>query len=65
MDGGERIEELGIMKAAMATPAIAQCALVYKDGKAAKEETAAYYKTLLALAPDAIGGRLPDEDFWL
>lgn len=62
---GERIEELGIMKAAMATPAIAQCALVYKDGKAAKEETAAYYKTLLVLAPDAIGGRLPDEDFWL
>lgn len=62
---GERIEELGIMKAAMATPAISQCALVYKDGKAAKEEAASYYETLLALAPDAIGGRLPDEGFWL
>ena len=62
---GERIEELGIMKAAMATPAIAQCALVYKDGKAAQEETSAYYEALLQLAPDAIGGKLPDEGFWL
>jgi len=62
---GERIEELGIMKAAMATPAIAQCALVYKDGKAAKDETTAYYEALLQLAPDAIGGKLPDEGFWL
>ena len=51
--------------AAMATPAIAQCALVYKDGKAAKEETSAYYEALLQLAPDAIGGKLPDEGFWL
>lgn len=62
---GERIEELEIMKAAMATPAIAQCALVYKDGKAAKGETSAYYEALLQLAPDAIGGKLPDEGFWL
>lgn len=62
---GERIEELGIMKAAMATPAIPQCSLVYKDGESAKEEATAYYEILFELAPDAIGGKLPDEDFWL
>lgn len=62
---GERIEELGIMKAAMATPAIPQCALIYKEGKEAKDEAVAYYKALLQLAPDAIGDKLPDEGFWL
>jgi len=62
---GEKIEELGIMKAAMATPAIADCALVFKEGTEAKNEVTSYYEILLKLAPDAIGGKLPNEDFWL
>lgn len=62
---GKKIEELGIMKAEMATPALANCALTFKEGSEAKEELLAYYRTLLALAPDAIGGKAPDDGLWL
>ncbi len=62
---GKKIEELGIMKAEMATPALANCALTFKEGSEAKEELLAYYRTLLALAPDAIGGKVPDDGVWL
>ena len=62
---GQKIEELGIMKAQMATPALANCALTFKEGSEAKEELLSYYTTLLDLAPDAIGGKLPDEGLWL
>lgn len=62
---GKKIEELGIMKAEMATPALANCALTFKEGNVAKEELLSYYTTLLSLAPDAIGGKLPNEDLWL
>ncbi len=62
---GQKIEELGIMKASLATPAIENCALVYKDTSQAKEEVNSYYNVLLNLAPDAIGGKIPNEDFWL
>lgn len=62
---GKKIEELGIMKAEMATPALANCALTFKEGSEAKEELLAYYTTLLALTPDAIGGKVPDDGLWL
>ena len=62
---GARIEELGIMKAEMATPALANCALTFKDGSQAKKELLSYYTTLLSLAPDAIGSNLPDDGLWL
>ncbi len=62
---GQKIEEIGIMKAQMATPALSNCALVFKDGKEAKEELLAYYSTLLTLEPDAIGSKIPDEGLWL
>lgn len=64
-NAGKKIEELGIMKAEMATPALANCALTFKEGSEAKEELLAYYRTLLALAPDAIGGKVPDDGLWL
>ena len=62
---GSRIEELGIMKAQIATPALENCALVFKDNEEAKEELLAYYNTLLSLAPAAIGGKIPDDGLWL
>lgn len=62
---GKRIEELGIMKAEMATPALSNCALTFKEESEAKEELLSYYETLLTLAPDAIGGKLPDDGLWL
>ncbi len=61
---GQKIEELGIMKAEMATPALENCALIFKEGNEAKEELVSYYTTLLTLAPDAIGGNLPDDNIW-
>ncbi len=61
---GQKIEELGIMKAEMATPALENCALIFKEGNEAKEELVSYYTTLLTLAPDAIGGKLPDDNIW-
>lgn len=61
---GQKIEELGIMKAEMATPALENCALTFKEGSEAKEELVSYYTTLLTLAPDAIGGMLPDDNIW-
>lgn len=64
-EAGARIEELGIMKAAMATDALPYCALVFKDGNEAANEANAYFKILMDLAPDAIGGKLPDEGFWM
>ena len=62
---GSRIEELGIMKAQIATPALENCALVFKDNEEAKEELLAYYNTLLSLAPATIGGKIPDDGLWL
>lgn len=64
VEAGKKIEEIGIMKAALATGAVDKCALVYKDGKNAQKELNSYYEVLLSLAPDAIGGKLPDKDFW-
>lgn len=61
---GQKIEDLGIMKAEMATPALENCALIFKEGNEAKEELVSYYTTLLTLAPDAIGGKLPDDNIW-
>ncbi len=61
---GERIEGLGIMKASLATPAIKDCALVFKTGNDAKDSVSVYYNTLMSLAPEAIGNKVPEEDFW-
>lgn len=61
---GKKIEELGIMKAELAVPALDKCAIVFKDGNEAGKEVADYYKVLLDLAPAAIGGKLPEGRFW-
>lgn len=61
---GQKIEELGIMNASMATPALENCALTFKEGSEAKEELVSYYTTLLSLAPDAIGGKLPEDGLY-
>ena len=62
---GAAIEEAGIMKAAMATPAIPSCSLVFRTARDAKGDMQIYFKTLLDYSPSSIGGKLPDEAFYL
>ncbi len=65
IEAGKAIEAAGIMKAAMATPAIPNCALVYKQAQDAKGDMEVYFKTLLKYNPASIGGKLPDGAFYL
>lgn len=64
-DAGAAIEAVGIMKAAMAVPAIPNCALVFRTAQDAKADMDTYFKTLFDFSPRAIGGKLPDEAFYL
>ncbi len=56
------IEEKGIMKADLARASIKDCAIVFKEGRQAEKELLGYYEVLMSLAPEAIGGNLPDFD---
>ncbi|MGD1823088.1 MAG: ABC transporter substrate-binding protein [Pleomorphochaeta sp.] len=64
-DAGETIEEIGIMPAAMAAPAIPNCNLVYESIEEAKDEVVTYYNLLFNFNPKSVGGSLPDEGFYL
>lgn len=64
-EAGAAIEAAGIMNAAMATPAIPSCSLVFRTAQDAKSDVQAYYRTLFELSPSSIGGKLPDEAFYL
>lgn len=61
---GKRIEELGIMKAALAQAAIPNCRLVYVGASQAKEQIMSYCDVLLELAPQAIGSKRIDDGFF-
>ncbi|MGE4453418.1 MAG: ABC transporter substrate-binding protein [Sphaerochaeta sp.] len=62
---GVAIEEAGIMKAALATPAIPSCNLVFIPSQEAKDEVQAYYTFLHDFSPESIGGTIPSEDLYL
>ncbi len=62
---GVAIEEAGIMKAALAAPAIPSCNLVFVPSQEAKDEVQAYYTFLHAFSPASIGGAVPSEDLYL
>ncbi|HHU88804.1 MAG: ABC transporter substrate-binding protein [Sphaerochaetaceae bacterium] len=59
------IEEVGIMKAAMAAPAIPRANLVFRRSKEGKEAMDVYFKVLYGFDYTSIGGELPDEGFYL
>lgn len=63
-EAGVAIEEAAIMAAAMATPAIGACNLVYRPASSAKGELGAYYTFLHSFSPDAIGGSVPKADLY-
>ncbi len=62
---GLAIEKAGIMSAALATPAIPSCNLVFVPSQQAKAEVQAYYSFLYEFSPASIGGKVPMEDLYL
>lgn len=49
----------------IAKKAIPECHIVYRDSAASKDSLNTFYEILSASEPKAIGGKLPDEDFYL
>lgn len=64
-DAGILIEEASIMKAAMATPAIPRCNLVFKTATEAYDAMDTYLKVLYGFDYSSVGGSVPDESFYL
>ncbi len=64
-EAGKAIEEIGIMAAAMATPAIPSCNLVFVPSSEAKDAVQAYYSFLHSFSPAAIGGSVPGDELYL
>lgn len=64
-DAGVLIEEAGIMKAAMAVPAIPRCNLVFRTAKEGYDAMDTYLKVLYGFDYTSIGGSVPDESFYL
>jgi NitT/TauT family transport system substrate-binding protein len=49
----------------MAAPAIPNCNLTYEDIDMAKAEVVNYYNLLFNFYAKSVGGKLPDEGFYL
>jgi len=64
-EAGALIEEAGIMKAAMAVPAIPRCNLVFRTAVEGKEAMDVYLKVLYGFDYASVGGSVPDESFYL
>jgi NitT/TauT family transport system substrate-binding protein len=64
-DAGVMIEEAGIMKAAMATPAIPRCNLVFRTATEGYDAMDTYLKVLHGFDYASVGGSVPDESFYL
>ncbi|MHC1693529.1 MAG: ABC transporter substrate-binding protein [Sphaerochaetaceae bacterium] len=62
---GAMIEEAGILKAALAIPAIPRCNLVFRPAKEGKAAMQDYLRILYWFDYDSIGGAIPDDSFYL
>lgn len=58
------IEKYGIIKAAVAEKALPACNITFIAGEEMKTQVGAYLKVLFEQNPQAVGGKLPDEDFY-
>lgn len=58
------VEDLGIIKAAVAQKAIPYCKIVCITGDEMKNNAAGYLEILHTLNPASVGGKLPDENFY-
>jgi NitT/TauT family transport system substrate-binding protein len=64
-EAGSMIEEAGIMKAAIAVPAIPRLNLVFKTANEGFDSMDMYLKVLYGFDSSSIGGSVPDESFYL
>ena len=63
-DAAALVENVGIVKAAVAVKAIPYCNIVYMEGKDMRDAAGGYLKVLHSLNPKAVGGKLPESDFY-
>jgi len=64
-EAAKTIGEIGILPEALAAPAIPNCNLIYKDVNAAKAEVETYFNLLYNFNSKSVGGKLPNEGFYL
>jgi NitT/TauT family transport system substrate-binding protein len=63
-EAAQLIEKFGIFKAAIAQKALPYCNITYLDGSEMQAVVTGYLSVLLGQNPQAIGGALPDADFY-
>lgn len=64
-EGAELVEKVGIIeKAAIAQKAIPYCNIVCITGEEMKEALSGYLSVLYDMAPESVGGELPDDTFY-
>ena len=63
-DSSELVEKYDITKAAVAKQAIPKCNITLITGEAAKLKISSYLKVLYDANPAAVGGKLPEEEFY-
>ncbi len=59
------IEKLDILKAPIAKKALPYCNICYIDGIEMQEKLSAYLEVLYNANPKSVGGKLPNEDFYV
>jgi len=65
-EAGPLVESSGLgLKAAVASQAIPSCSFVWIEANAAKKPIESLLSVFLVYAPESIGGKLPDEGFYL
>ena len=63
-EGAVLVENLGIVKAAVATKAIPNCNIKFFEGAEMKTVVSGYLQTLYNQNPKAVGGTMPADDFY-
>ena len=64
VEGAQLVGEFGIVEAAVAEKAIPYCNIVCISGSEMMDMTTGYLQTLFDQNPQAVGGQMPDEDFF-
>ncbi len=64
-EGAALVEKYDIVKAAVAEKAIPGCNVTYLDGEEMKGAVEGYLQVLYDANPKSVGGKLPDDDFFL
>lgn len=63
-DAAQLIEKYDIVPAAVAEKALPACNIVCIDGEEMKEKLSGYLEVLNAQNPQAVGGEIPENDFY-